>query len=84
MLFFFNHEILNHVEDHVFNLISVFFLTAMKCYYSHDPLCICPFAINVSSSVLHPLSPVLLPQDCHNQTQTMLGILKSKACLPLH
>jgi hypothetical protein len=43
--FFFNHEVLNYVEDHVFNLISLFFWTAMKCYYSHDPLCICPFAI---------------------------------------
>jgi hypothetical protein len=26
--------------------------------------------------------PVLLPEDCHHQTRTMLGILKSKVCLP--
>jgi hypothetical protein len=25
LCFLFNHEVLNHVEDHVFNLISVFF-----------------------------------------------------------
>jgi hypothetical protein len=28
------------------------------------------------------VSSVLLPQDCHHQTQEMLGILKLKARLP--
>jgi hypothetical protein len=48
----------------------------MKCYFSHNLLCIYPFATNVHSSAL-------LPQYCHHQRQTMLGILKSKARLPL-
>jgi hypothetical protein len=32
----------------------------------------------------HLVSQLLLPQDCHHQTQTMLGILKFKVHLPMH
>jgi hypothetical protein len=63
--------------------LPIFPFSMMKCSYSHDPLCICPFATNVSSNVLHLLFPVLHPQNCHGQTQIIHGILKLSACLPL-